>query len=209
MQYHNTPSFEIRQGDVVLVDEADHFAFTDPVRFGTLLGHLPTICFTGTSPDAHLNKMEHNVLEKIGLVSYTYWPRCIDAPLKPQISREVKVASDEELIEQLNPLCIDGPVLIFTNVAGAAAIANKIISAVSVTQDTDPDSLRRCNVKTSPVQYSVFVVTDRLVMIGTDFRTPTTGMTLVIDSGLESDREAIQALSRVGRYGERCERIIT
>lgn len=193
----------------MLVDEADHFAFTDPVRFGALLGHLPTICFTGTSPDAHLNQMEHDVLEKMGLASYTYWPKCIDAPLKPQISREVKVASDLELIEQLNALCIDRPVLIFTNAAGASAIVNKIISAVSVTQNTDPDSLRRCNVKTAPAQYSVFVVTDRLVMIGTDFRAPTTGMTLVIDSGLESNREAIQALSRVGRYGERFERIIT
>ena len=44
---------------------------------------------------------------------------------------------------------------------------------------------------------------------GTDFRAPLTGMAEVIDEGLESDREAIQALSRVGRYGERCERLIT
>ena len=34
-------------------------------------------------------------------------------------------------------------------------------------------------------------------------------MTQVLDRGLESDREAMQALSRVGRYGERCERMIT
>ena len=78
-----------------------------------------------------------------------------------------------------------------------------------VTQDTEPDSLRRCDLKTSPDQFSVFIVTDRLVVIGTDFRAPTTGMTQVLDRGLESDREAMQALSRVGRYGERCERMIT
>ena len=58
-------------------------------------------------------------------------------------------------------------------------------------------------------QFSVFVVTDKSVMIGTDFKAPTTGMTLILDRGLESEREALQALSKVGRYGERCVRMIT
>ena len=83
VQYHDTTRFEIKQGDVVLVDEADYFAFSEPVAFGILLGHLPTICFTGTSPDAHLNELEDDVLKKMGLVSHTYWPRCIEAPAKP------------------------------------------------------------------------------------------------------------------------------
>ena len=58
-------------------------------------------------------------------------------------------------------------------------------------------------------KFSVFVVTDRLVMIGSDFKAPTTGLTMILDRGLESDREALQALSRVGRYGERCVRMMT
>ena len=58
-------------------------------------------------------------------------------------------------------------------------------------------------------KFSDFVVTDRMVMIGIDFKSPTTGMNLILDRGLESEREAVQALSRVGRYGERCVRMIT
>ena len=46
-------------------------------------------------------------------------------------------------------------------------------------------------------------------MIGTDFRAPTAGMAEILDRGLESERQFMQALSRVERYGERAVRMIT
>ena len=55
VEYHNTPHFATQHGDVVLVDEADHFAFPEPVAFGALMARSPSVCFTGTSPDADLN----------------------------------------------------------------------------------------------------------------------------------------------------------
>ena len=85
----------------MLVDEADHFAFSEPTHFGVLLDRLPTVCFTGTSPDAHLNTLEHEVLAKMKLVSYTYWPSCIEVPPKPQVSKVLKVATDQDLVEIL------------------------------------------------------------------------------------------------------------
>lgn len=103
----------------MLVDEAYYFAFSDPVAFSILLGHLPTICFTGTSPDAQLNQLEDDVLKKMGLVSYTYWPTCIEAPAKPRISRELQVASDQDLVEHLNQLSIEKAVLVITSDAAA------------------------------------------------------------------------------------------
>ena len=43
-------------------------------------------------------------------------------------------------------------------------------------------------------------------MRGTDFRAKLTGLTLLIDCGVESDREAQQMLARVGRFNEKCQR---
>ena len=119
VEYHRTTRFEIRAGDVVLVDEADHFAFSEPAAFAGLLGRLPTVCFTGTSPDAHLNKLEHSVLLKMNLASYTYWPSCIAAPARPQVSRVLKVGSDQDLVEHLEQLAEDRPVLVITSDAAA------------------------------------------------------------------------------------------
>ena len=52
-------------GDVAIIDEADHFAFSEPAQFGALLSRLPTVCFTGTSPDAQLNALENDVFAKM------------------------------------------------------------------------------------------------------------------------------------------------
>ena len=46
-----------------------------------------------------------------------------------------------------------------------------------------------------------------MLMRGTDFRAPTTGLALVMDRGLESERDVQQALGRVGRFGEKCRRL--
>ena len=181
VQYHDTTRFEIKQGDVVLVDEADYFAFSEPLAFGILLGHLPTICFTGTSPDAHLNKLEDEVLAKMGLASYTYWPSCLEAPAKPQVSKVLKVACDEDLVELLEQFIEDKPVLLITSDDVAAVIVTAIVGVVHVTQDTEPDSLRRCDTCSPSGKFTVFVVTDRLVVRGTDFRAPLTGITEIID----------------------------
>jgi len=145
----------------------------------------------------------------MSLVSHTYWPNCIKMPPKPQVSKKIMAESDEELAAHLEQLVEDTFVLIFTTEATATVILSNIPGAVMVTQDTDADSLRRGDTRMPACQFSVFVVTDRSVMIGTDFKAPTTGMTLILDRGLESEREALQALSRVGRYGERCVRMIT
>ena len=99
--------------------------------------------------------------------------------------------------------------LLITSNTTAEVIVNTVVGAVHVTQDTDPESLRRFDTCSSTAKFTVFVVTDRLVVRGTDFRAPMTGITEIIDIGLESDREALLALSRVGRYGERFERLIT
>ena len=51
--------------------------------------------------------MEHQVLLKIGLVHHTYWPQSIETPLKPQVSKKIKVEGDQELVDHLQQLVED------------------------------------------------------------------------------------------------------
>ena len=80
--------------------------------------------------------------------------------------------------------------LLFTSDATANFILNHVPVAVMVTQETEAESLRRGDERPQSAQFTVFVVTDRLVVRSTDFRAPTTGMAIVVDRGLESAREA-------------------
>jgi len=45
-------------------------------------------------------------------------------------------------------------------------------------------------------------------MRGTDFRAPKYGICLIVAKAFESDRDAEQALARVGRFEDKCERLL-
>jgi hypothetical protein len=60
--------------------------------------------------------------------------------------------------------------------------------------------------KTSPDGSYALLVSFDFGMRGVDYRAGTTGITLVVAQSFSNDREAIQALARVGRYDEPCNR---
>ena len=122
-----------KPGDVVLVDEADYFAFSYPVEFSKMIARIPAVCFMGKSPDADLNVLEHQVLKKMGLVNHTYWPQSIETSPKPEAPKKISVESDQDLVQKLDLLAKDMPILIFTSDATAEVIVNTIASAVMVT----------------------------------------------------------------------------
>ena len=81
-------------------------------------------------------------------------------------------------------------------------------NTVKVTKDISPQLLRQVDQSRVCEAFRILVVDDPQIMRGTDFRAPSTGIALVVDRGLESERDAQQALGRVGRFGERCVRYI-
>ena len=59
--------------------------------------------------------------------------------------------------------------------------------------------------------YQLVVATDPFAMRGFDYRVDSSfsqGIALVIAKSFAYEREAIQGLNRVGRYGDQCKRII-
>ncbi len=45
-------------------------------------------------------------------------------------------------------------------------------------------------------------------MRGTDFRAPLKGLSLIVAKSFECQRDADQGLARVGRFGDKCERLL-
>lgn len=56
--------------------------------------------------------------------------------------------------------------------------------------------------------FPLVVVTEVLGMRGFDYRGPKLGLTLVLAQQFIHERDAVQGLCRVGRYGDKCERIL-
>ncbi len=78
-----------------------------------------------------------------------------------------------------------------------------------LTLTTGPQLLRSLDQRNANDRHEVLVTGDPHVMRGLDFRGGAKGICLILDRGMESEREVYQSLHRVGRQGEPCERYIT
>ena len=99
--------------------------------------------------------------------------------------------------------------LIYTAPSQASKMLEGIPSAESVTEATDYRSLRELDNLRAGGGYRVLITSKTACMRGFDYLGKERGITLIIDSSFESLREASQGLARVGRFGEKCQRLIT
>ena len=56
--------------------------------------------------------------------------------------------------------------------------------------------------------YPIIIVDDEAMMRGVDYRSDIQGIVLVVDKSFDTRRDALQGLTRVGRFGDECVRIL-
>lgn len=81
-------------------------------------------------------------------------------------------------------------VLVYTNPERATSLKASLSFAETVDLNTDDASLRQLHVRTNASYHRVLVAEQPEVMRGFDYRGGFKGITLVIDRGFESHREA-------------------
>ncbi len=82
------------------------------------------------------------------------------------------------------------------------------VDYIIVNNQTEPSKLRKLDEKTLNGNHRILIVTESSQMRGTDFRSPTHGICLIVAKPFESDRDAEQALARVGRFGDKSVRLL-
>lgn len=101
------------------------------------------------------------------------------------------------------------PVLLFTKTTTLNAIKQTHQNTIVLDSDfKDHDRLRRLDAETVE-HYPVVLTAEDWAMRGMDFRAVKLGICLIVDKGFETQRDADQGLARVGRFKDRCERLIT
>ena len=55
-----------------MIDETDFFMFTDPAKFAEYTSKMPTICFSATIEQHEEFQVEKQVLEAMGITSFSY-----------------------------------------------------------------------------------------------------------------------------------------
>jgi len=82
------------------------------------------------------------------------------------------------------------------------------IEFMTVNDQTKPSTLRQLDEKALNGNHKILIVTEASQMRGTDFRSPIHGICLIVAKSFESNRDAEQALARVGRFDDKCERLL-
>ena len=117
--------------------------------------------------------------------------------------------SKEELVTFIREKADDCAVLIYCSSDLRDDIKRSVVSSMEVTVETDASELRGLDKRDELRMHKVLIAIDSQVMRGFDYRSPTKPICLILAKGFESQRDAEQALSRVGRHGDRCERLLT
>ena len=71
----------------------------------------------------------------------------------------------------------------------------------------DHAALRDLGAKKVGGHFQVMLVSDERLLRGIDYRAPGTGIALIVAASFSTNRALAQALGRVGRFGESCERV--
>ena len=74
-------------------------------------------------------------------------------------------------------------------------------------QTLDHSAMRDLAAVRTAGHFQVVLVSDERLLRGVDYRAPGTGLALLIAASFSTNRAFTQALGRVGRFGESCERV--
>lgn len=101
------------------------------------------------------------------------------------------------------------PVLLYTDPKMIAALMQADINILEIGEGfTDHERLKDLG-KKGEQHFPIVVTSKAWAMRGVDYRAKEFGIYLVINQGFETQRDCDQGLARVGRFGDKCERVIT
>ena len=177
--------------------------------FSESIENCRCICFTATAGEYESEDIEKDILSDLG---FKFLAISADENAKPVLlypKQTLPKLSIEQLMDFLDSKRKQMPVLIWTDEQTATTISQTNSGVGIVDQNTDYKKLRKLDERSDQQHFPLLIVTDGSIMRGTDFRSPKHGICLVVTKPFDNMREAQQALARVGRFGDDCERIIT
>ena len=101
VEYHTDFNFDMIEGAIIIVDEADHLMFRNPQAFFDKAKLYPMISMTASIPDPDPKKvpLEVRVMKKMNMTSFSY--NKIESAPKYDIEEELPQESDDQLTERL------------------------------------------------------------------------------------------------------------
>jgi hypothetical protein len=70
--YHKDFEIEIKDGDIIISDEADYLMFNNPEGFFNIAGSYPMISMTASVPLTDTKSLEQDVMDEMKMTTFSY-----------------------------------------------------------------------------------------------------------------------------------------
>lgn len=208
VHYHDDLIFESEKGDLIIIDEVDHFIYGDTKQFYFFQQNKKIIGFTVTASTKEIKGLERSVFECIKFHEATYWPSGVPKPYIDYSFRGVDVSNTMDLCRELNRYLRKAPVLVYCTELDVKTIGHDVKPAQEIKTRRDFRVLTQLDITDHMGRHELILATTEEEMRGVNLRAPMKGVKLVIAKPFSCQRNADQGLMRVGRYGDPCERLI-
>jgi len=127
--------------------------------------------------------------------------------LEPEYDELLDDSCGETLNAMVGRHRATSPVLVFCSDSALEQLVEEISGVTVLELVTDYKVLTEIERADDSGMHRVFATAKENSMRGLDFRAPSLGMVLIVDSAFSSPRDRSQGLSRVGRFGDDCTRV--
>lgn len=204
---------------MVIIDEADCFIFNSPDDFMKLVKESACVCFTATPDNKDPSGVEARLLKAFGLTKYNYMigdgeeeekqKKYLAADIARDIQKEA-AATNELKVAFIQKKAKEGPTIVYCAAELKAALIEKGSQVISVEpgQEIDTDFFRSLDKANEEGLYPLIVTCSTFGMRGIDYRSVSVPINLIISKSFDTERDALQGLNRVGRFGDSCTRTL-
>ena len=168
--------------------------------------NVSVICLTATVDDGAEKGVEKEALQVLQYKIYTNSKATSLQP--PRIHANHNFREIATIKKHIEEQALKRGVLVYAT--GDTFKQVKALEGVTaVTKQTPDNDLRQMGVKGKDSKYPVYLINEFYGTRGLDFNSPgnTLGICMLILNEFSGKRQRMQALTRVGRYGEECYRI--
>lgn len=142
------------------------------------------------TPKEDHETLENDIYKSLGFNYYTYQSKALECRDALKITQYLDVKGDNKIIAFIKERAMQQAVLLYTSEERASLIMAQITSAQIITVKTDAKTLRDLDQRQKSECFPICITTHPNVMRGFYYRAPNFGISLVVDRGFDSRREA-------------------
>lgn len=115
VEHHTGLDFEVKSGDVILVDESDNIIFSNHAKFVEKVQSNRCICVSATPDNDNKKGVEREILNKSAFKFINGWPECIPLPTAADVSciQSLPFAPDSKLLQHILNVLKDCSILLY------------------------------------------------------------------------------------------------